>query len=488
MRRRPTWAGLRAGLALLAVLALCLLGGRMALGGFSVQRDLSVASVSVGTDAFHDGALDLYVPLVDWGVRFPGVRLPVRLKVDVRAVDRDAAARIAQGGELPVRELREEATDAIASYIRLTVLVVAGASLALGLLGALALRSRSVAPVRRLIATAVLGAVACGGLVVWGLPPRGALDDPTYYARGPDIPVALRALQGATQSADRLEEELDGQLVGLAQLVEDPARRPALRGLPRLVAASDLHNNVLAIPALERAAAGRPVLFAGDLTDRGSPLEGQLVERVVHVGEPFVFVAGNHDSDALERRLARAGAIVLRRDGQVRADGSRGPVVVRAAGLRIAGFESPNVRRRAGGYRDEGAEVDEAEREAFRSWVLGLAGQVDVVLVHEPALVGDALDVLRADVTLPPLLVVSGHTHQAAVRADRDVVEVNGGSIGAGGTGNLGDGTDLSLAVVTFRRDPFAPLAVDTVAIDPATGAATATRVRVASHRGTPQP
>lgn len=463
------------------VLVLAFVGGRVALGAFTVERDLSVGTVAISTDAFHRGALDLYVPVVDWGARFPGVRLPARLSVEVRSVDREAAQEIAGGGQVPLRELRAEATDAIKDYLVLVVLVVAGCALALGALGALALRSgSSVAPVRRLLAVAALGAVAWGAAVALLLPPRGALDHPEYYARGPDIPVALRALQGATRSADRLQEELDEQLVGLARLVEDPARRPALSGLPRLVVASDLHNNVLALPALDRAASGAPILFAGDLTDRGSPLEVSLVRQVVGLGRPFVFIAGNHDSDALERRLARVGAIVLGRDGRLLRDGSRGPVVARVRGLRVAGYESPNKRLAADDYRDNGADVTDAQREDFREWMLGLAGKVDVVLVHEPALVGDTLDVLRADVTLPPLLVAVGHTHRAEVDARGNVVQVNGGSIGAGGTGNLGGDTDLSLSVVTYRRaERFRPLAADTVAIDPGSGSARASRLRV---------
>ncbi len=63
-------------------------------------------------DPGHRGALDIYAPLVDWGVRFGGVRLPVRLKVDVRAVDRASVFRVAQAGNLDVTAVREEATTA----------------------------------------------------------------------------------------------------------------------------------------------------------------------------------------------------------------------------------------------------------------------------------------------------------------------------------------------------------------------------------------
>src|SRR6185436_19375091 len=114
----------------------------------------------------------------------------------------------------------------------------------------------------------------------------------------------------------------------LARLVTEPASRTSLSGAPRLTVASDLHNNALTIPILERVADRGPVLFPGDMTDRGSPLETQVVRRVVHTGDPFVFVSGNHDSNTLERDLVRAGATVLTEDGQLMEDGSHGDVVV----------------------------------------------------------------------------------------------------------------------------------------------------------------
>ena len=54
---------------------------------------------------------------------------------------------------------------------------------------------------------------------------------------------------------------------------------------------------------LERVDRG-PVLFAGDLTDRGSPL---VRERVVDAGRPFVFVSVTHELDFRIRRLADRG-------------------------------------------------------------------------------------------------------------------------------------------------------------------------------------
>nr|MBF6620061.1 hypothetical protein [Patulibacter sp.] len=83
------------------------------------------------------------------------------------------------------------------------------------------------------------------------------------------------------------------------------------------------------------------------------------------------------------------------------------------------------------------------------------------------------------DAEAPSILFVLGDTHRPAVDAADGVLVVNGGTIGAGGTGNLNEGQDASLAVVTYERGPFVPLAADLVTLDPGTGETVARRVRI---------
>jgi predicted phosphodiesterase len=313
------------------------------------------------------------------------------------------------------------------------------------------------------------------------LPPNSRIGDPEYYAHGPDIPRALQAIQDASQSSRTLSEEVDSQLVGIARFVSDPAGRPETRGLPRLVIASDLHNNVLALPSLRRAAAGDPLLFDGDLTDRGSPLEIALAQRVVKAGHPFVFVSGNHDSDTSVRRLARAGAIVLTQQGRLLPSGRYGPMVVRVGGLRIAGYADPFQRRRSLDYAAaDNPDPTELQKRAFADWFRGVRDQIDVVMVHEPGLAADALEELRRDPPGHDLLVVLGHTHRQDFKHEGTVTIVNSGTAGGGGTGNLAENAAIGVGLVTYRRVPdFRPVAVDLVEIDPGSGSARAIRHRI---------
>src|ERR671921_864243 len=92
-------------------------GGYLALVTVRQDRELSVGGIRLSVSPGHTGALDVYVPLVDWGARFEAIRLPARLRIDLRTVDRQTVARVANGAPLDVRDVRTEARDAIASYL-----------------------------------------------------------------------------------------------------------------------------------------------------------------------------------------------------------------------------------------------------------------------------------------------------------------------------------------------------------------------------------
>lgn len=486
-QRPPAWARrdlkarlityARRALSVILVVVATAAGGYLALVGYHQSATLSVGEIRMSVSPGHRGALDVYVPLVDWGARFEAIRAPIRLRVDLQTVNRRVATSLAEGKPLDVEQVRKEAEDALRTYLmRLIGLTVAAAS-ALGLLVAFAIRSR-VPRLRWTAPTAVLVAIGIGVAMVTLVPPRGEIADPQYYAHGPDIPRALEAVEAAQRTPGVLDQELDAQLVGLARLVIEPGRRQSLSGQPTITVASDLHNNTVALGVLERATDGGPLFFVGDLTDRGSPLETRLVSRIVHTGDPFVFVSGNHDSDYLKRELAAAGGIVLTQDGRLKPDGTYGPVINKIAGLRVAGYDDPFERRSAESFRDRfDNNPQPGMQEAFLQWLRPLIGKVDVVMVHEGALLSTALDVLKDDPPQSPLVFLIGHTHKTALDQRPGVTVINGGSIGAGGTGNLAESTELSLARFTFTTKPaFQPLAADLVSIDPGTGNSSARR------------
>ena len=171
----PAIKHLRRALAVAAVIAGALLGAYGALATFAQTKELSVGEIRLSVSPGHRGALDVYVPLVDWGARFPAIRLPARLRVDLRTVDRATVTKVAQGGSLDVHTVRRDARNAIAAYLRALIMICTLAALALGLLVAFAIRSRTGPRLRVTSAIAGATAIATGLAVFAFLPPRGAI-------------------------------------------------------------------------------------------------------------------------------------------------------------------------------------------------------------------------------------------------------------------------------------------------------------------------
>jgi predicted phosphodiesterase len=461
----------------LVVLLATAAGAVAAMAIYRSDQDLTTGTIRLSADPGHRGALDIYVPLVDWGARFDAVRLPARLRIEARTVESRAIGNVASG-RVNVAQLRAEARDGIESFIRALIPITFVSALVMGVLVSLALRGLAPVPLRGMLACAGAASLAIAVAVAVLLPPREPIENPDYYANGSQIPVALRVAQQATDSAQAIRQDLDDQLLGLARLISVPRRRAATQPLPRLAVASDLHNNLLALPALERAAAGVPLFFAGDLTTSGVPLEFELTREVARAGRQFVFVSGNHDSDTVEDRLARAGAIVLTERGQLLAGGERGRVIVDVGGLRVAGYSDPFKRLRARGYRaTEEPQITDSQKEEFWNWLQPLVGRLDIVMLHAPALAETALAELQADPPASPLVMLVGHTHEQELRVLGDVVVLNGGTVGGGGAGNFDEDQPFGLAVLTYDRMPtFEPLAADMVTIDPGDSSASAER------------
>src|SRR4051794_17735041 len=192
----------RRALALAAIVVATLAGGYLALVSFRQGRELSVGTIRLSVSPAHKGALDVYVPLVDWGARFEAIRVPARLRVDLRTVDRNVVKRIAAGGALDVHDARSDARDAIATYLRnllLTFLLCGGS---LGVLVAFAVRGGATPKLRYTTGTAIGTPIPAPTAPAFTLPPRGPIDKPQYYAHGPDIPRALEAGENPPRSPE----------------------------------------------------------------------------------------------------------------------------------------------------------------------------------------------------------------------------------------------------------------------------------------------
>ena len=101
-------------------------------------------------------------------------------------------------------------------------------------------------------------------------------------------------------------------------------------------------------------------------------------------------------------------------------------------------------------------------------------------MVHNPALLPDALEELDADPPAEPLMFLVGHTHHNALTRRPGSTVLNAGTVGAGGTTNLLEREKIGIARLAYETEPsFHALAADLVEIDPRDGDATARRERL---------
>ncbi len=477
--------------------ALVLLCAALALAGSVValraaaptSKDVTLGTVDVRVVPARRGSVDVYVPVVAWGVRAEPYRAPVAVELEFRSLDRDAAlAALRTGGsaDASLGVLETELQNAVAGGLRRAAAFALLGGLVGGLLGGAVAaggfgrrRWLLLGPAAGLAASFAAVAVTGAGVSRFDY---GALREPTFYAHGEELPRLLEFSERVLAGGDGYGDSYGEAVAGLTRLIAvagDGDREPATIDRS-LVVASDLHSNGLVLQALEGFTSGKPVFLVGDLTQRGTRVEAGIVAGLARLGSPVVAVSGNHDSRPLMRAAAREGVVVLTETGRLRADGTTdGEPVAEIAGLRVAGWQDP-LESATGTFQGRLLELKEREledaRREFLDWFAGLPERPDVVLVHRHGLAHALLDELAAEGG-EPVLVLTGHDHRQHVETEGGHVLVDGGSVGAGGVFGLGEETS-GFAVVHLDGAEL-PAAVDLVEVEPLSGAASAQRVVV---------
>jgi predicted phosphodiesterase len=490
-RRRPPRAVVAAAVAVLVILLALggvMLGLRIASPG---EYDTQLGRVSVRVTPAAHGEVEAYVPLADWGVRARAFSAPMKLHLEPRTVDRDVVLRAAGGEDEPVRAAEADLRTAVHRTVLRTLRFALGGAALLALMLGLTLAAfgmrRRIVLVAAPLGVLAVAALVCG-VTIWRAQTTfddGALERPTFYARGAELVQLLDAAANARDAGDGYTTKVQGAVRGFASLLADPAAG-RLDRTRRALLASDLHNNRLALDSLREYARDKPVFFVGDFGNTGSRSEaGLLAGGVARLGRQVVAVSGNHDSTLFMRALARRGVTVLTRDGVLRGDGRHGAQDVEVAGLRVAGFDDPQEwhgddpgnPRRIFSFSElpdpEQAEV-RAQRQLL-AWYDGLRRRPDVVLVHQNGLAQWLARTLHERGDRRALTILTGHDHAQHVESYGPMTVVDAGTVGASGLYGVGrDSVGLGDLHFTAGGDLQA---ADLVAVEPVSGAAQAQRV-----------
>ncbi|WP_426565178.1 metallophosphoesterase family protein [Angustibacter sp. McL0619] len=374
-------------------------------------------------------------------VQFPTHWAPVQVRASIRSVDVDAArAVIDQPAQL--EKLTASAPD--------TVKKAAAQSLAVSLLFAFAgaalltgLATRSWHGVGLGLAVVAVATLLLGGLTAVSFD-SAQLAEPKFTGLLSSAPYVQRR---TTSLAERLESYRSGladfvQSVTTLYAVGQQLPRPdtGLNGdVTTVLHISDLHLNPIGFDLADRLVTQfgvELVVDSGDLSTWGSTAEEGFVNRIGALKVPYVFVRGNHDSQAIADAVARQrNAIVL--------DGA----VTSIIGLRIAGVADPRDLPAEGAKDDLGKAEVQASVERLAAVVDGYDNEhpdepVQIAVVHDPT----RLDALRGKVPL----ILSGHMHARDVTytsGTRTMVEGSTGGAGltADGLRRLSEGNPVPL-------------------------------------------
>jgi predicted MPP superfamily phosphohydrolase len=450
-RARAAWSGSAAAVAVLALLggwlALLAVGSttqpvgpvearlslRPALTGDTVVQIPPLGSLQLDT---HDG--------------------PLRLQAEVVQVDaakardllRDPAA-LNQLADTAVVDLRAGMARLLA---RALAVAVAGAGLA------------CLVVLRRPRAAAAGAGLTAGALVAAGIGAAATFDaraisSPRYDGLLAIAPNVVGDAEDIVSNISAYGEQLAQIVTNVSRLYAVTLALPALSPDPttvRVLLVSDLHLNPAAFDVIRSVTEQFQtdlVIDAGDLTDRGSAPEDRFAERIATLGQPYVFVRGNHDSLGTERAVeAQPNAVVLR-DGEVTEQ--HGVRIIGAGDPRFTPDKSTRDREPPPTVEQAGNRLAEQVRAETAT-----GRRVDIAVVHDPAMG------LPLDGTVP--LVVSGHGHAREVRLLEQGTRMfeQGSTGGAGLRGLEGEQpTPVQLSVLYLDRTSGALQAWDDITL-----------------------
>lgn len=289
---------------------------------------------------------------------------------------------------------------------------------------------------------------------------RKAFQSPTYTGSLREARWMIGFVTEAVGRAEALSDKLRNVANNLGTLY---GRIGAIPGLVqetetvKILHISDIHNNPAAVPFVRELAEKMKVdaiLDTGDLTDFGTPLETRLSRGLAPGSIPYIFVAGNHDSQATVRAVrARPNTFIL--DGE--------PVTV--AGLTFLGLPDPSSARAGNGSVNTSLEALEDAGDRMAARYAAAMPPPDVVCVHNPRQAAPLLGLAR--------VVLCGHMHRASIETTDGTVICNAGTTGAAGARyfDRAEGVPFSAALLTFTRSPEKRLLfIDLVVLDGSLG------------------
>ena len=307
-------------------------------------------------------------------------KAPVALIASLEAINADEIQKLIKS--VPTREEvakdfeREAHGDLRNFFLRQVAMAGLGA-----LIAPLCLRVRRLRGyvVSGILGMGLLGVTLASALTTFD---GNAFESPTYTGTLKEAPWVIQFGKDAFTKIEALSQKLVtvannlNVLYGRIAAVPDRLNQDGEFDAFRVLHVSDLHNNPAALDFLRKVAEQFKVEFivdTGDLTDFGSPPETAMVQGIAKLPYPYVFVAGNHDSQTVMDALAKVKNVTVL-NGQV----------ATVKGLTLLGVPNPASARAGVGSVDTTSAELQAGGETLLQRVSALPAPPDLIAIHDP--------------------------------------------------------------------------------------------------------
>jgi predicted phosphodiesterase len=368
---------------------------------------------------------------------------PAHLQVRLDALDQDRTRAIVTDPNA-LERASDGAVEDVSRGVRRLVWQVAGvAVLGSMLLGGLIYRStRRMAGCGATALVLVLGS----GIAAAGTFRADSIQEPRYEGLLTNAPAIVGDARRIADRYDEYREQLQRLVANVGRIYGTVSNLPVYEPdltTTRVLHVSDLHLNPSAWSVISTVVEQFDidiVVDTGDINDWGSEPEASYVASIAALKIPYVYIRGNHDSEATADAVARQpNARVL--------DNS----VTEVDGLIIAGISDP---RFTPDKSADGSASLEGTGESLAATIRTAGRTVDLAMVHDPLAAGPLAGVCP--------VVLAGHKHKREVsRIDqrdgkippegRTLLMTQGSTGGAGLRGlEKEEPTPLAMSVLYF--------------------------------------
>ncbi|AGB41546.1 putative phosphoesterase, ICC [Halobacteroides halobius DSM 5150] len=340
---------------------------------------------------------------------------PLDLEVTLQSIHQEKLASIienVQQKEELVVLLKERAKQILQLFIiRLLIL-----SALAGMVGAGTVELTHATVMKGLvIGVVVVLSLGLGTYYTYNL---SAFDDPNFVGMLEAAPWMISLIQEGIDNIEQLGAEVQLIASNMAQLfkrVDTLQPLNQVTGDLQVLHISDIHNNPVALKYVMQLVDSFNVdlvIDSGDITDYGTPIEGNLLTKIDQLKVPYIFVAGNHDSPAIIKQMKEFDNVIIIESN-----------VINIKGLKIVGVDDPAADSKQ--MKPLTGEKMQESRQTVNKLVTKLKKSPDIVVVHE---FRQAISVLGE---IP--LLLHGHDHSFKIYNKEGTMVVDAGTTGAAG-------------------------------------------------------